>query len=51
MKDAQNELTPFLLPVIPFNCQNTPCPFMTDGDEIGNKLVIFEDAKCIVEDW
>lgn len=37
--------------LIPKGCTNQPCPFMTDGDEIGNKAIIFESEDCIVEDF
>lgn len=42
MKLVQQELSDPMRGLIPKGCTNQPCPFMTDGDEIGNKVIIFE---------
>ena len=36
--------------LIPKGCTNIPCPFLTDGDEIGEKNIIFEADDCLVEE-
>lgn len=38
MKEIQNEINSAAVDLIPINCTNFPCPFLTDGDELGGKL-------------
>ncbi|CAD8060411.1 unnamed protein product [Paramecium primaurelia] len=50
MKQVQQELSEPMKQLIPKGCTNIPCPFLTDGDEIGEKNIIFEADDCIVEE-
>lgn len=50
MKEVQQELSEPMRGLIPKGCTNQPCPFMTDGDEIGEKQIVFEADDCYVED-
>lgn len=40
LKDAQDELSPAINDLTPKGCKNLPVPFMTDGDDLGEKDVI-----------
>ena len=31
--------------IIPKDCTNTPCPYMTDGGDIGEKHTLIEHVK------
>lgn len=35
LKSIQDELSNAMKDLTPKGCKNAPCPFMTDGDEIG----------------
>ena len=35
MADIQAEISTVAQDLIPVGCKNYPCPFMTDGDELG----------------
>ena len=40
MKEIQSELSKVVQDIIPNGCKNFPCPFMTDGDELGGSKII-----------
>ncbi|KRX03797.1 hypothetical protein PPERSA_04305 [Pseudocohnilembus persalinus] len=50
LKKVQKELSPALQDVIPKGCSNTPVPFMTDADELGEKGIIVQDDNLVVEE-
>jgi hypothetical protein len=35
LKQVQEELANIFKDLIPKNCSNFPCPFITDGDDLG----------------
>ncbi|EAR90517.1 methyltransferase domain protein (macronuclear) [Tetrahymena thermophila SB210] len=50
MKEVQDELCPAVNDLIPKGCKNLPVPFITDGDEIGDKDVIAQNEEFIIEE-
>ena len=36
--------------LIPKKCTNIPVPYMTDGDEIGQKNILYESEESIIEE-
>ena len=51
MKTIQAELNPIIQRVIPDNCSNLPCPYMTDGDELGERLILKQTNEFIIEEY
>ena len=51
MKAIQAELSPIIQRVIPDNCSNLPCPYMTDGDELGERLILKQNNEFIIEEY
>ena len=41
LKQVQDEISPIMNELYPKNCSNVPCPFMTDGDDLGGKFENF----------
>jgi len=50
LTEVQSELSPLICTLQPENCINTPCPFFTDGDDLGEKLILFQDKELIIEE-
>ncbi len=50
LKAVQKELSPAIEELTPKGCTNKPCPFMADGDEIGDRKILFESEDLIVEE-
>lgn len=50
LKEVSEELNQVMQDLIPKGCTNIPCPFFTDGDEIGYKKIVFEFQDGYVED-
>lgn len=51
MKEIQNELNPIILKLIPDNCTNLPCPYLTDGDEIGERILLKQTKDWLIEEY
>lgn len=51
MKTIQAELNPIIQRVIPESCSNLPCPYMTDGDELGERLILKQTNEFIIEEY
>ena len=51
MKEIQSELNPVILRIIPENCTNLPCPYLTDGDELGERLILKQTKDWIIEEY
>ncbi len=50
LKDIQDELSGVVPDLIPKDCCNPKIPFMTDGDEIGEREILYEDQDMFVEE-
>lgn len=37
--------------IIPKDCNNTPCPYMTDGGDIGEKHTLIEHDDFLIEEY
>ena len=51
MKNIQTELNPIMQKIIPENCSNLPCPYLTDGDELGERLILQQNKDFIIEEY
>ena len=51
MKDIQNELNPMINKLIPETCTNLPCPYLTDGDELGERITLKQTQDWIIEEY
>lgn len=51
LKSIQNELNPMIQQIIPENCSNQPCPYLTDGDELGERILIFQSQDFLIEEY
>ena len=43
MQEVENDINKMINKVIPQNCSNSPIPYMTDGDYVGQKCIMYED--------
>lgn len=50
LKSVQSELTPVIQGLIPENCTNLPVPYLTDGDELGERLLIYQTKDLLIEE-
>lgn len=37
--------------IIPKDCTNKPCPYMTDGEDLGEKIILLETDDILIEDY
>lgn len=49
LKAIQDEVNPVIAGIIPVDCSNQPCPYMTDAEDLGEKTTVFETDSFIIE--
>lgn len=47
---VQTELSATVIDLQPEKCSNTPVPFMTDGECLGQKVVLHDCSQYVVEE-